>query len=320
MGSVVVWSRRMRFMSRRRVGAARGCVSGVSPGLVWSDTWLGRFVGALEAGRMLSRVGSFHWRQTAPSFSVGDAPRYPRDLDMHALQAIGTPQVVEAVAEAACAKPLEMQLPMFEVRHVLAFFACSMSACEHSVHGDRMHHHGVDRKARDDAVPWETKTRATTGNPASALLRRFLSAVGVVWPAVLADYVSVAHSQSRLDRLASVQVSHSEYCTCVPSCVGCCIATNATTTTTKRLCTGPGGPPVHEAAPPAGGGGPEERRGGGRQMPETAAGPRGLRGLRTRCWSRPARSCPRGRARTAAALWWRHSRQSRAPAAGCARC
>lgn len=37
-------------------------------------------------------------------------------LGTHALQAIGTPRMVEAVAEAACAKPLEMQLPMFEVR------------------------------------------------------------------------------------------------------------------------------------------------------------------------------------------------------------
>lgn len=42
---------------------------------------------------------------------------------MLASQEIGTPQVVEAVAEAACAKPLEMQLPMFEVRTVrFSFF------------------------------------------------------------------------------------------------------------------------------------------------------------------------------------------------------
>lgn len=34
------------------------------------------------------------------------------------MQAIGTVQVVEAVAEAACAKPLEMQLAMHEVRDV----------------------------------------------------------------------------------------------------------------------------------------------------------------------------------------------------------
>ena len=45
---------------------------------------------------------------------------------MLASQEIGTPQVVEAVAEAACAKPLEMQLPMFEVRTVrFSFFFVS---------------------------------------------------------------------------------------------------------------------------------------------------------------------------------------------------
>lgn len=43
-------------------------------------------------------------------------PVNPFDLGTLDLQAIGTPQVVEAVAEAACVKPLEMQLPMFEVR------------------------------------------------------------------------------------------------------------------------------------------------------------------------------------------------------------
>lgn len=32
------------------------------------------------------------------------------------VQAIGTPQLVQALVEAACAKPLEMQLPMHEVR------------------------------------------------------------------------------------------------------------------------------------------------------------------------------------------------------------
>lgn len=36
-------------------------------------------------------------------------------LSMKKHQAIGTPQVVQAVAEAACAKPLEGQLPIFEV-------------------------------------------------------------------------------------------------------------------------------------------------------------------------------------------------------------
>lgn len=32
------------------------------------------------------------------------------------MQTFGTLQVVDAVAEAACAKPLEMQLAMYEVR------------------------------------------------------------------------------------------------------------------------------------------------------------------------------------------------------------
>lgn len=69
-------------------------------------------------------------------------------------QAIGTPQLIEAVTEAACAKPLENQLAMFEVGVVSVVRAAFCVGCR-----------GVGWSARSGVIVVQMNCQPVVGIP-----------------------------------------------------------------------------------------------------------------------------------------------------------